>query len=99
MKAKNHERLAFRLADILTRLNRGERLDINVLAEDFGASVRTIQRDLNVRLAFLEFVETGPRYYRLNKTRQGHLNTEEISRIARFASIQELFPEMDRRFY
>lgn len=99
MKAKKHERLAYRLVDIISRLNQGERLDIHELAADYQTTVRTIQRDLNERLALLEYSESGSRYYSLNKSRQGHMNDEEIRRIARFASIQELFPDVDRRFY
>lgn len=99
MTQKKHERLAHRLADILMQLNEGKRLDIHQLAEDFQTSVRTIQRDMNERLCYLDYTEQGPRFYSLNKSRQGHLNQEEIRRIARFASIQELFPEVDRRFY
>ncbi|MDG6327524.1 HTH domain-containing protein [Glaesserella parasuis] len=52
--------LAQRLSEILSQLNQGKRIDINQLAEDFGVSVRTIQRDIKDRLAFLEWEESGP---------------------------------------
>jgi len=37
-----HERLADRLANILTKLNMGYQLGIKELAADFGVSTRTI---------------------------------------------------------
>ena len=52
MKNKN-ERLAYRLGGILERLNAGERISVNELAETYGVTPRTIQRDIAERLAFL----------------------------------------------
>ena len=43
---KAHERLAERLANIITRLNRGEYLDPNELTLDFGVTKKTIQREI-----------------------------------------------------
>ncbi|MFH4247164.1 HTH domain-containing protein, partial [Acinetobacter baumannii] len=43
---KAHERLAERLANIITRLNRGEHLDPYELTLDFSVSKKTIQRDI-----------------------------------------------------
>ncbi|WP_072281109.1 helix-turn-helix transcriptional regulator [Rappaport israeli] len=99
MTSKKHDTLAFRLGDILVKLNTGERIDIHALAQEYQVHIRTLQRDLNERLTMLAYTEAGPRYYRIDKNKQGHLNQEEIKRIARFASIQELFPEVDRRFF
>lgn len=96
---KKHERLAYRLAEILIRLNQGERLDIHELAETHEVSVRTMQRDLNERFSFLEWNEQGSRYYSLNKAKLGHLSMDDIRRFAHFASIQDLFPEADRHFF
>lgn len=95
-----HEQLAYRLAQILMRLNSGERLDIKELADWFNMkSTRTIQRDLNNRLGFLAWNEKGPRYYSLDKTKLGHLYPADIERFANFCSIQDLLPEIDRAFY
>lgn len=94
-----HEQLAFRLSQILHRLNAGERLDAQQLAEEFAVKVRTIQRDLNERLGFLAWSERGGRYYRLDKTKLGHLHLQDIERFARFCGIRDLLPEIDRRFY
>ncbi len=96
MSSKN-EKVAERLASIITRLNNGERLNVNELAKDYQADKRTIQRDFN-RLAILDFAETG-RYYRLSKGKQGYLRETEIKRFANFACIQEMLPDLDRKFF
>ncbi len=49
----NHDTLVYRLAGMLMKLNQGERLDAYSLADEYGVSLRTIQRDLNVRFAYL----------------------------------------------
>lgn len=94
-----HEKLAYRLSIILCRLNAGERLDVHQLAEEFQINIRTIQRDLNERLDFLAWNEHGGRYYSLDKAKLGHLYPQDIKRFARFCSIQDLLPEIDRTFY
>lgn len=99
MRHSNHEKLAIRLSEILIQLNNGERLDVHELCRRYKVSLRTIKRDLDIRFANLDYSEDGPRYYRLNKIKQGHLNENEIQRFARFASVQHLFPEIDRNFF
>lgn len=96
---RKHETFAYRLSRILQKLNRGERLDVQQLADEFDIGVRTIQRDLNERLDFLAWNEQGPRYYSLDKAKIGHLLPADIERFARFCSIQDLLPQIDRRFY
>ena len=91
--------LAQRLSLILTRLNRGERIDISLLAEEFNTSVRTIQRDINERFGFLAWEEKGSRFYKINLQKSGFLTEEDINRFALFASISDLFPKIDREFY
>lgn len=97
--SSKHDKFAFRLSRILEQLNAGKRLDIQALAEEFQVNRRTLQRDLNERLDFLAWEEQGPRYYSVDKSQLGHLTPEDIQRFARFCSIQDLFPEIDRRFY
>ena len=94
-----HERFAFRLSQILAKLNAGLRLDVQQLADEFQVDKRTIQRDLNERLDFLAWQENGPRYYSVDQSRLGHLTQEDIQRFARFCSIQDLLPKIDQRFY
>lgn len=91
--------LAQRLCDILIHLNQGKRLDTHQLAEEFGMSVRTIQRDIRDRLTFLDWEEFGPRHYKLNTQKLGFLDKEDIERFARFASVADLFPKVDQTFY
>ena len=51
-KAKTeHDKLAWRLTQILIQLNQGDCLDPETLAEDFGVHRRTIMRDFNERFA------------------------------------------------
>lgn len=90
--------LAQRLSDILVMLNEGKRLDTSALAERFDVNIRTIQRDIE-RLSLLEWEEKGPRYYKMNRQKSGILTAEDIERFARFASVAELFPQIDRDFY
>ncbi len=91
--------LAQRFSEILYQLNQGKRLDTQVLAAHFGVNLRTIQRDFNERLYFLEWEEQGPRYYKLNLQKLGVLTEEDIQRFATFASVSNLFPKLDRAFY
>lgn len=91
--------LAQRLGEILQQLNQGKRVDIHQLADYFGVSIRTIQRDIHDRLDFLDWEEKGARYYKLNRQKQGILTAQDIERFALFASVSELFPTLDRRFY
>ena len=91
--------LALRLADILVKLNQGARLEVNALADEFNVAPRTIMRDLKERLVFLDWEEAGPKYYRLSKSSLGKLYREDIERFANFASIQNLFPKIDREFF
>lgn len=65
MELRKHERLAYRLSDIIVRLNKGERLDIFELADTYKVSTRTLKRDFQDRLTILNFSESGPQFYRL----------------------------------
>lgn len=96
---KKSQQLAQRLSVLLARLNKGERIDISLLAEEFGVSVRTLQRDINQRLDFLEWDEKGGRFYKINQQKSGFLTEEDINRFALFASVSDLFPKIDREFY
>lgn len=58
--SSTHERLADRLANILTKLNMGCHLSVKELASEFGVSTRTISRDfdrLNTYLPLLQNIE------------------------------------------
>ncbi len=45
----NHDKLSTRLTQILQKLNSGESLSLDDLANEFNVSLRTIQRDINER--------------------------------------------------
>jgi predicted DNA-binding transcriptional regulator YafY len=47
---QDYDMILKRLTAILARLNDGEALLVKALAEEFGVSTRTIQRDFNERL-------------------------------------------------
>ena len=96
---RKHEKLAERLASILVELNTTGQIDINELSERFSIGIRTLQKDLNERLVFLNWEQNGPRFYRLNRAQLGVFTKEDIERFAHFASVQDLFPKIDREFF
>lgn len=53
MAKRDYDRALYRLTTILTRLSSGERLRPRELAEEFGVTVRTIQKDLFERLSHI----------------------------------------------
>ena len=97
MSTGNHEPLVFRLAQILVKLNQGERLDPSALAAELGVNLRTIQRDLNVRFAYLPLQKTNGRYH-LDQAYLGKLSTRDIERFASLAGVRGLFPSLSNEF-
>lgn len=55
--------LGIRMSTIISRLFLGERLSLSNLAAEFGVHERTIYRDLNERLVYLDIIRDGQRYY------------------------------------
>ncbi len=47
---KKHDTLSLRLANILLKLNNGEKLNPSQLAQEYKVSLRTIQRDLSMNV-------------------------------------------------
>lgn len=93
----NHDTLVYRLAQILVKLNQGERLDPQSLAVEFGVNLRTIQRDLNERFAYLPLEKADGRY-RIDPTFLGKLSTKDIERFATLAGVRGLFPSLTDSF-
>jgi predicted DNA-binding transcriptional regulator YafY len=89
--------LVYRLAQILVKFNQGEKLDPQTLAEEFGVNLRTIQRDLNVRFAYLPLQKNGGRYH-LDPAFLGKLSTRDIERFAGLAGVRGLFPSLSDDF-
>jgi len=97
MGAGNHDTLVYRLAGILMKLNQGERLDACSLADEFGVSLRTIQRDLNIRFAYLPLQKDNGRYY-LDASFLGKLSNRDIKNFADLAGVRGLFPSLSDAF-
>lgn len=97
MTQTNHDLLAWRLAAILQKLNQGERLDPNALAEEFGVHKRTIQRDLLERFAFLP-LEKVDGLFALDPAYLGRITIRDIERFAGLAGLNGLFPGLDTQF-
>ncbi len=93
----NHDTLVYRLAQMLYKLNLGESLEPAALAEEFGVNLRTIQRDLNERFAYLPLHKVDGRY-RLEQAFLGKLNLRDIERFASLAGIRGLFPSLSDDF-
>ena len=94
-----HERLADRLANILTKLNMGHQLSIKELASEFGVSTRTISRDfdrLNTYLPLLQDNETK-RFY-LDSNYLGKIAPKDIRNFAQLSGISHLYPSLDMTF-
>ena len=97
MTADNHDTLVYRLAQMLVKLNQGEKLDSRSLADEFGFNLRTVQRDLNVRFAYLPLQKTDGRYH-LDPIFLGQLSTKDIERFAGLAGVRGLFPSLSDAF-
>lgn len=97
MRQSGHDLLAWRLCATLQKLNQGERLDIDQLAEDFGVHRRTIQRDLLERFAFLP-LEKNNGLFALNPAYLGRITIRDIERFAGLAGLNGLFPGLDTQF-
>ncbi|MEY8688918.1 MAG: helix-turn-helix transcriptional regulator [Leptothrix sp. (in: b-proteobacteria)] len=94
----DHDKLSCRLSQILLRLNQGECLRPHELAEEFGVSLRTIQRDLGHRFASLP-LERSEDGYRLDPHHLGQLNYHDLERFADDRSgIGHLYPRLEPRF-
>lgn len=93
-----NETLANRLIDILTRLNSGEKLSINMLAESYDAHPKTIRRDL-VRLESCNLpIQKEGKYFYLDPTYLGKLKLKDIQSFARISGIRHLYPKLDVSF-
>lgn len=97
MSQNNHDTLVYRLAQILVKLNQGEKLNPKSLADEFGVNLRTIQRDLNVRFAYLPLQKTNG-LYELDSAFLGKLNSKDIQRFASLAGVHGLFPSLSDDF-
>ena len=89
----SQQTIAYRLCELLRRLNEGQRLDPQALMAEFGVNLRTIQRDLNERLAFLD-LEKQDGKYQVSARRLGQLTQHDIQRFAELAGLKGLHPNL-----
>ncbi len=94
---RTHDTLVYRLSQVLTKLNMGESLDPQALADEFGVNLRTIQRDLNVRFGCLPLVKADGRY-RLEDAHLGKLTIKDIEHFASLSGVGGLFPQLTDQF-
>ena len=87
------EKTLSRLVEILRSLNEGERIDPKALVSEFGVNLRTVQRDLKERFAFLE-LEKKDGFYSINRARLGRLTLQDVQRFAGLAGLHGLFPRL-----
>lgn len=92
-----HEKLVYRLAQILIKFNQGLRIYPKVLAEEFGVNLRTIQRDLNIRLSYLP-IDKVDGAYSLHPIYLGKLSSRDIQKFANLAGVSGLFPSLKEDF-
>ena len=93
----SHDTLVYRLVQILIKLNSGEKLDPQDLADEFGVNLRTIQRDLNVRFGYLGLEKVNGRY-QLDPMFLGKLSSKDIERFAALSGIHGLYPSLSDEF-
>lgn len=94
---KRNIQLASRIADILVRLNSGETLYLSKLADEYGVHPRTIRRDIEDRLTFLNLErDEKTRGYRVSPAMLGHFDAESIRLFTRLAGVSGLFPALDK---
>jgi predicted DNA-binding transcriptional regulator YafY len=97
MAQDQRDTMAYRLSQILIKLNQGEKLSPETLAEEFGVHRRTIQRDLKVRLAYLPLTKRNGRYA-LDAAFLGKFTLKDIKRFASLVGVNGLFPAISHDF-
>lgn len=98
MESDLHEKLAYRLTQILLMLNQGDKLNPDDLAHEFSVSRRTIQRDLLERFSFLPLEKTDGQFS-LDPAYLGRLTYRDVTRFASLAGIQGMFPALSADFF
>ena len=93
---KEYDKLSTRLSQILIKFNNGDRVTIEDLAEEFGVSKRTIERDF-VRFSYLPIIKENKEYY-LEDLAIGKLNFDDIKNFAIFSGVKSLFPSLTKQF-
>lgn len=90
-----YDRLAVRLSVMISRLLAGEMLNLGTLAEEFGVSERTLQRDLHERLQHLDLDHHNGQYSMPGSRVRQH--SPDILSFTRNTGIAGVFPRQNRR--
>ena len=98
IESSRHETLANRLADILTRLNSGYRLEPNALAKEYETHPRTIKRDFDRFEGCNIPLQKEGKYYFLDPKYLGQLTFKDIRTFSQISGIQSLYPKLDVSF-
>lgn len=93
----NHDKLAYWLNQILLKLNQGEKFDAQALNAEFAMQVRSIQRALKERFAFLLLQKAGEKYF-LDASYLGKLSLRDLRYFAALAGVRGLFPSLSNDF-
>ncbi|QXB20643.1 WYL domain-containing protein [Lelliottia amnigena] len=93
---KQHDRMASRLAIIISRLFMGEKLSVQALSEEFAVSARTLRRDFRERLSCLA-LKYHQGAWSLSPLHDGIRTNRDIIHFARVTRTEQLFPAMDNR--
>lgn len=98
MKSKQteHDTLAFRIAEILLKLNLGSSFTRKELAAEFKVSERTIYRDLNRLGGIVDSLPDG--HYQLAPEYRSKLHPKDLEAFAKLAGVNQLFPNTGHRF-
>ncbi|MFS1437035.1 helix-turn-helix transcriptional regulator [Shewanella sp. 10N.286.48.A6] len=90
-------KIAERLAEIIGMLNKSEGINTSLLANQFNVSERTVRRDINERLRFLDIDKSKP-LWSLRKNKAGKLNKAIISKFSNICGVRDLFPIFNESF-
>lgn len=96
MKESKHDKLGVRISLIISRLFMGEKLSVNELAEEFNVSIRTLRRDFNERLQYLD-IEIKNGQYSLSKPLSIFRSDKDIVRFAKITSLDTILPRLDNK--
>ena len=97
--ASTHERLAERLASILTKLNIGHQLSVQELAREFQVSTRTIERDFDRLNSYLPLIQDAKtKKFYLESSYLGRFKLQDIKNFAQLSGINDLYPSLDISF-
>ncbi|WJY14641.1 WYL domain-containing protein [Pectobacteriaceae bacterium CE90] len=91
-----YDRMASRLAIIISRLFMGETLSVRLLSEEFTVSERTLRRDFRERLVHLD-LQYRRGHYSLSKSQRGVRSDRDIIHFSRVTCTEQLFPAMDSK--